>query len=59
VTIDDRERLSDIRGALHGIVMRAGQLDDQAVFEGLEERIDKVIAWIKSLDRKSFPKQGG
>jgi hypothetical protein len=49
--------LGDIRGALHGVVMKAGQLEDQQVFEELERRIDGIIRWLRGLDQKSFPKQ--
>jgi hypothetical protein len=55
MTLDDREMLGDIRGALHGVVMKAGQLEDQQVFEELEKRIDGIIRWLRGLDKKSFP----
>lgn len=59
MTVDDRERLGDIRGKLHAVVLFAGQLDDEVIHDELEDRIDKIIRWLRGLDKKSFPKQGG
>jgi hypothetical protein len=57
MTPDDRERLADIRTRLHGVIMQAGDLDDQGIFRMLEERIDLIITWLRALSNTQYTKK--
>lgn len=49
---EDREILMDIRGRLHGAIMAAGQLEDQALYRQIEHRIDEVLTWLYTITKR-------